>query len=217
MKFDKNRYKVYTWKNGMMLHWVLNPGVVINDLILGQKVSKIILEDKTIDKPRIERTFIPCPHCETIHDARTWSLQNGTILKNWFGLYCKSCGKTIPCMNNGLSLIILAVTFPIWGWFKNSLKAKWLAKQPERYKNIELELSKNPFGKKTWIKTGLGYGAIMFLIMSIGFPYFEDHEITLKSLTVGIVVWTIFGLIFGYTMKSYMSKRGDKVDKNVTE
>ena len=213
MKYDKNKYRIYTWKNWMMIHWAINPGLVISDLILGQKVPKLSLEDKTIDKPRIERTYVPCPHCETMHDARTWSYQNGTAFKNWFGLYCNNCGKIIPTMPNIFSLLILAITFPLWGWFKNSLKAKWLTKQPERYENIELELKVDLFSKKTWIKTGLGWGAIMFLIMSIGFPYLEDTEITLTSLTIGFIVWTIAGLVFGYTMKSYMGKRGDKLDK----
>jgi hypothetical protein len=54
-----------------MLHWILNPGLAINELILGQRVPKVRLEDKTIDKPRIERVLIPCPHCETLHDGRT--------------------------------------------------------------------------------------------------------------------------------------------------
>ena len=47
MEFDKEKYKVYTWKNWMMLHWILNPGLAINELILGQRVPKVSLEDKT--------------------------------------------------------------------------------------------------------------------------------------------------------------------------
>jgi transcription elongation factor Elf1 len=210
MKFDTQQYKVYTWKNWMMLHWILNPGLAINELILGQRVPKISLEDKTIDKPRYERTFVPCPHCETLHDGRTWSTINGTAFKNWFGLYCKNCGNTIPCLTNGLSFIILGATFPIWGLFRKDLKAYWLKKQPQRYKHLDVKHTSNAFDKKSWIKTGLSWGGFMFLTMSVGFPYFNNEEITLKTLTIGLIVWTIGGLLFGYSMKRFMNYKGNK-------
>jgi len=214
MNYDKKRYKIYTWKNWMILHWILNPGLAINDLILGQKIPKVSLEDKTIDKPRIERTFVPCPHCQAMHDGRTWSTQNGTAFKNWFGLYCKECGNIIPCLPNGLSFIILAITFPIWGWFKERMKAKWLEKQPARFDNISVDHIPNPFDKKTWVATGLTWGVLMFLMMSIVFPYFKDQEITLQSVLIGVVIWSIGGLGFGYTMKRYTNKKIKKSDKN---
>ncbi len=202
MNFDKSRYKVYTWKNWMMLHWIINPGLAINELILGQRVPKVSLEDKTIDKPRIERTLIPCPHCNALHDGRTWSTQNGTAFKNWFGLYCMDCGGVIPCLTNALSIIVLVVTYPIWGWFRKGWKAKWLEKQPERYKDIDIEHIPNPFDKKNWIKTALQWGFFMFLFMEILFRYFIDgKEINLESILKGLIIWTISGLTFGYVMK----------------
>lgn len=207
MEYNKEKYKVYTWKNWMMLHWILNPGLAINELILGQKVPKVSLEDKTIDKPRIERTYVPCPHCKTLHDGRIWSNENETAFKNWFGLYCKDCGNTIPCLTNALSFIILAITFPIWGWFRNALKAKWLEKQPQRYENIDIESIANPFDEKNWIKTGLGWGVFMFFAMSIAFPFLSGEEISLYSLWLGLVIWTIGGLGFGYSMKVFLNKR----------
>lgn len=38
----------------MMLHWILNPGLAINELILGQRVPKVSLEDKSVDKPELK-------------------------------------------------------------------------------------------------------------------------------------------------------------------
>ena len=66
---------------------------------------------------------------------------------------------------------------------------------------METENKTNQLGKKTWIIYGLSWGAFMFVIMTIGFPYFEGETITLKSLLIGIVVWTIGGLAFGFIMK----------------
>ena len=212
MEFDNKKWKVYNWKNWMMIHWMINPGLIINELILGQRIPKISLEDKESDKPRIERTYVPCPHCETIHDGRTWSSQNNTGFKNWFGLYCKNCGNIIPCLINIFSLIILAITFPIWGWFKNSLKDKWLKRQPERFAKIDLNELKNPYEGRGWLKQGLSFGFFMYVFMTILFPIILKEEITSEDLLIGIPIWLIGGLGFGYTMKLFMNKK----EKNTT-
>ncbi len=217
MEFNKEKYKIYFWKNWMMLHWILNPGLAINELILGQRIPKISLEDKVIDKPRMDRSLVPCPHCDTLHDVRTWSIQNGTAFKNWFGLYCKNCGNIIPCLTNVFSFLILALTFPFWGWFRKSLKAKWLEKQPKRYEHIEIKHHSNQFDKKGWIKTGLSWGAFMFVIMSIGFPFIDGQEITWKSLLLGLVIWTIGGLAFGYIMKLFINKGTNNNDNTYAD
>ncbi len=205
MNVDRDKYKIYDWKNGMMLHWLLNPGLAINELILGQRIPKSSLEDKTLkNKARYERIRVPCPHCKTLHDGRTWSIQNGTAFKNWFGLYCTSCGNIIPCLTNIFSLLILTLTFPIWGWFRKSLKAKWLERQPKRYENINLEIIRPPFKGRTWIKIGLNWGAFMFVAMSIAYPLIIGETITSYTLLLGLVIWTIAGLLFGYLLKSLL-------------
>lgn len=204
MEFDKEQYKIYDWKNWMVLHWMLNPGLAINELIFGQRVPKISLEDKTINKPRIERTVVPCPHCKAMHDGRTWSTENGTAFKNWFGLYCTNCGGIIPCLMNVFSLIILTLTFPVWGWFRKSLKSSWLTKQPKRFQDINVDDIPNPYDKKAWRATGLSWGGSMFIIMSIIYPYFDGQIITWWTLLLGLVIWTIGGLGFGYMMKLFL-------------
>lgn len=199
----------------MVLHWILNPGLAINELLLGQRIPKIHLEDKTSNKPRVERTIVPCPHCKELHDGRTWSTHNGTAFKNWFGLYCPNCGKVIPCIMNAFSFLILSVTFPIWIWFKKSLKASWLKKQPKRYANVNIELTPNAYDNKNWIKSGLIWGAFMFILMVFVFPYFEAEEISLKRVLSAFVIWTIAGLGFGYTMKLFMNTKGTKTHNDI--
>jgi hypothetical protein len=211
-QFNQKKYKVYTWKNWMMLHWQINPGVAINELISGQRIPKVSLEDKLSDKPRTERGFVPCPHCEKLHNSKTWSKQNGTAFKNYFGLYCPDCGGIIPCLKNIFSILILTLTYPIWGWFKESLKRNWLEKQPQRFENLDLKVKQQTSIKKTWLKIGLKFGGMMFLLMSIGFPLLTGTEITLSSITFGLLIWTIAGLIFGFTMRIVLSQKG----KNAT-
>ncbi|WP_218962615.1 hypothetical protein [Sphingobacterium sp. 1.A.5] len=187
-------------ENWMMLHWLLNPGIMVNELILGQRVPKISLEEKTTDKQWFERSIVPCPHCETLHDGRTWSSVNGTAFKNWFGLYCNTCGNIIPCLTNVFSLIILVITFPIWGWFKNALKNNWLKKQPQRFIDINLETTTSPLQKISWLKIGLIWGAFMFLIFMV-MLYLDGSEIPLIMILLVVVISAIGGLIFGYLMK----------------
>lgn len=190
----------------MILHWLINPGLAFNELVLGQRIPKVSLIDKTSSKPKVERSVIPCPHCNTLHDGRTWSGQNGTATKNWFGLYCPSCMEVIPCVMNVFTLLILTLTYPIWGWFKNRIKENWLDKQPERFQNLTFESNLKSFNKKGWIKLGLIWGAFMFVIMTFVFPFMSNETITPKRSLVGLILWTIGGLIFGYTMKLMMNK-----------
>jgi len=207
MTFDSSKYKIYTWKHWMIFHWMLNPGLAINELILGQRVPKIALEDKTVNKPRAERSIVPCPHCQTMHDGRTWSHHNGTAFKNWFGFYCPACGGIIPCVMNVVTFLILAITFPVWGWFKNSIKASWLKQQPARYQNINIEKVPNIYDNKAWIEVGLGWGGFMFIIMSLIYPFVMGQIMTWYTILIGLVIWSIGGLGFGYTMKLIMGTR----------
>lgn len=207
MHYDPSKYKVYTWKNWMMLHWIINPGLAFNELILGQRVPEISLEDKTIDKPRVERSFVPCPHCGHLHDGRTWSTHNGTAFKNWFGLYCPNCGGIIPCLMNATSALVLLVTAPLWIWFYRTLKSNWLAAQPARYAHLDLEQISNPFDEKSWYKSGLSFGFTMFLLMEFLLPVLEQEPLSWKKVLIGIPVWAFSGLIYGYMMKQFSNFR----------
>lgn len=208
MEINTNKYRIYNWKHWMVVHWMLNPGLVINELVLGQRVPKIMLEDKTSPLPRHERSYVPCPHCETIHDARTWSTQNGTGFKNWFGLYCPACGNVIPCLMNFTTFIVLAITYPLWGWFRKSLKQRWLAKQPERFKNIDVKKVYNPFAKKVWMGAGIAFGVIMYFVNVLFLPFLWDEQITWTKALVGLPIWMGAGLLWGYWMKAFSNKRG---------
>lgn len=55
----------------MVLHRMINPDLAVNELILGQCVPKITLEHKPLNKPRAERSIVPCPYCQTKHNGRT--------------------------------------------------------------------------------------------------------------------------------------------------
>lgn len=208
MNYDKEKYKVWNWKHPVVLHWIINPGLVINDLILGQTLPKIILIEKFGNKPFFERSIIPCPHCNTLHPGIKYSRQNNTILKNWFGYYCNNCNKIIPVHRNLTSLIILVVTYPIWIWFKKPLKIKWLEKQPERFQDLRLQVDNSKNTTRNWLKLGLIFGILMYLWMTFLMPFLFDSQITKEFILASIPVWLVTGLIFGLSMKLWMNKKG---------
>ena len=208
MNYDKTKYKIWTWKSPVILHWIINPGCVIGDLV-GLRQPKVMLIERNSSVSLVERTLIPCPHCKTLHSGLKWSKQNKTAYKNWFGLYCDNCGKIIPCLSNLISYIFLGVTFPIWFWFKDKWKAEWLEKQNVRFsKPLNLALSEPEY---LWWHSGLIWGFLMYVSMVIVLPLIKGENITQKGLLIGIPLWTVGGLLFGYTMKRINGKRKEKV------
>ncbi len=202
MEIDPLKYKVWDKKSPIVIHYMLNPALAINELILGQRIPKITLIDRTSDKPLMERTYVPCMKCETFHDSRTWSAQNKTGLRNWFGLYCPNCGEIIPCIRNWTSALILMITYPLWFWWVGKWKQSWVEKQPARYSNIKLE--KIEHKKINWLLLGLLWGAIMFVVMHLIPPLIDGKGYNQTILLINLPIWAFSGLAFGYTMKWWM-------------
>jgi hypothetical protein len=208
MQYDKTVYKLWDWKSFVVLHWILNPGLVFNELVLGQTIPKVMLIELAGKLPFFKRSFVPCPHCGTLHSGLKWSAQNKTAVWNWFGYYCDNCGGIIPVQRNLTTLLLLGITYPIWVWFKDSLRQRWLENQPERFRNISLEVPKKKNTTWAWIKAGLFFGLFMFVFMGILFPLIEKEPITAKRLLVSFPIWIVAGLGWGYIMKVWMNKRG---------
>ena len=205
MDYDNSKYKIWTWKNPIVLHWIINPGLAFNELILGQRAPKIMLIERDSSKTLYEKTKIPCPHCGTLHPGQKWSTENNAF-KNWFGLYCDNCGKIIPCLMNLTSCLLLGLTFPLWFWFKDKWKKKWLQNQPDRYKNLDLDTVPNPFSGYGWVNMGLSWGFIMYIFMVFVPPFFSEGGLTLQKALIGIPIFAICGLGFGYSMKLFVGK-----------
>ena len=54
-----------------------------------------------------------------------------------------------------------------------------------------------------WIKQGLLWGLIMFIICGIIFNYLMNGEITTRNIIIAIPLWTVAGLAYGYFVKRY--------------
>lgn len=190
--YDKSKYKIWNWKNPMMLHWILNPGCGIVEF-LGMVTPKVMLIERHKTKGLAERTFIPCPHCNTLHHGLTWSTQNALHNKNWFGYYCTNCTKIIPPLRNWLSALLFFIASP----FLKNVKSKWLAAQPKRYENLTFNLPTSTDMKYAWLKSGLGYGVAMFVFITLT-DWISGETIDLNYILLALFTWVIVaGLFFG--------------------
>lgn len=201
MNYDTEKYKVMKLPNLLLVHWILNPGLAINELILGQRVPKITLIDKTSDAPLMERQYIPCPSCGEIHDSRLWS--KGNSFGHWFGLLCPKCGSKIPCLWNLTSIVILVLTFPVWFFIKKYFEKSWHERELAKFNVVAAE---EVTAKKTsWVKMGLSFGVLMFGFMTL--PKLFGNHLSLAQVAFEAVVWLGAGLFFGVVMWFFMGRK----------
>ena len=202
MEFDKEKYKVWKLPHPMLLHWIINPGLAFNELILGQRIPKVTLIDKTSNAPLMERQYIPCPQCNALNDGRLWS--NSNSLGHWFGYVCPECHGRIPCFWNITSLILLAIAFPIWISCKIFGEEKWLEKEKSRL--AEVVASEPLTAKKAnWLKMGITYGVLMFCVMAL--PEVFQSQLTPSAIAVQTAICLGGGLVFGLAMKLFLGSR----------
>jgi uncharacterized protein (TIGR02996 family) len=91
----------YRWdvKNPMVLHWVLNPGLAVNELLLGQRVPKVLLFCRAC-----RTATIRCPVCR-----RHLNSEFVAPFGNWAGIHCPECGSAIPTLRNALAGLVVGL------------------------------------------------------------------------------------------------------------
>ncbi len=218
MQYDKNRFKIWALPHPILLHWVLNPGVMVGELIFGVRAAKVTLIDKKSDKPLLERSYIPCPHCETLNDARLWA--KGRAFGNWFGFVCPSCHEIIPCLWNIFSLGILAITFPLWYFPARFFRRRWLENEKKRLASV----LKHPLiqaGDINWLLRGtFFFGGFMWGIMGVIPQVWEvlnGGEWDWIMMFIALPIWLVTGFMWGLFMRFFMNRKGEKTDKHESE
>ena len=202
MNFDKDKYKVWQLPHPMVLHWILNPGLAINELILGQRLPKVMLVDKTSDAPLMERQYVPCPECNALTDARVWG---GSRSKgHWFGYVCPECNGRIPCLWNLTSLVLLALTFPLWIWFKGSAEKKLLEREKQRLAQIDMD-NLSISSQTSFLKMGITFGVLIFFVELVRDSL--EKDLTLEVVGMNAVVSAFGGLVFGLLMKLFLMRK----------
>jgi hypothetical protein len=104
-------FKTWTLLHPLIIHWMLNPGLAVNELFFGQRIPRTVFLCRNSGswlKP--DSQFIECPKCKRFHSAMIWR-QCG--FGNWLGLVCPDCGASIPSVLNLTSFLILAILSPV--------------------------------------------------------------------------------------------------------
>lgn len=102
---------IWRFPHPLILHWVLNPGLVVNELLLGQRIPRITYACRQCGNSTTLLRYYQCPECGQFHPEAVWSGKNG--FGHWLGLICPDCGGEIPCVINVTSWILLARLSPV--------------------------------------------------------------------------------------------------------
>ena len=54
---------------------------------------------------------------------------------------------------------------------------------------------------KNWVKKGLLWGAIGYVITMVLFPVIDGEDLSVTKLILGIPLWIIVGMALGYLIK----------------
>ena len=206
MQYDKNRFKIYALPHPNVLFLVLNPVLIINELIFGQRAPKVTLIDQKSDKPLMERIYIPCPHCETLNNSRLWEKWNS--FGHWFGFVCPSCHQVIPCLWNVFSLAILAVTLPLWYFPARFFRRRWLQKEKERLAKV-LERPLIQAKSINWVLIGVfGWGVPTWVTVEVVLNVWSGREWDLIIMFIQLPIWMVGGFAWGLFMRFFMNRKG---------
>jgi len=64
---------------------------------------------------------------------------------------------------------------------------------------------KHLFLNKNWIKTGLKFGFLMFLIVGVVFAIIQGTMLSWQYLLINFVIMMLGGLVYGLLMKIYFT------------
>lgn len=195
-------FKRWDHRHWAIIHWLVNPGLLVNELVLGQRLPKLMLICKTCQVPLVDRSYVPCAECGTMNRGRIWSAWAG--FGHWWGYVCPSCGSTIPCLWNIWSRLILAVTSPLWYLPARFIRPHWIEYERRRIGNVSGRFA-GPAREIPWIRNGvLGFGGFMWVLWSAFALY---RRAPLWEILAMLPIWAGAGLFFGLIMKWSMSRR----------
>lgn len=197
---DGIEYKVWKLPHPLLIHWILNPGLVINELILGQRIPKQTLVISG-GLPDPESSLIECKVCESLHPGTLWS--GKAMFGHYNGIFCPTCEAKIPQLLNIFSIIILAITVPLWKpvqmIYGERVKQRSLAKLRDAKNAAAIEgVIRNSF-----VKMGMNFGLLMGVFYIVIFSM--ENGPSLGTIVKGVVAGAAAGVLFGIGMKLFAS------------
>jgi hypothetical protein len=132
-------FGTWAFPHPLILHWVLNPGLIVNELILGQRIPKITYYCKQCGSDTTYVRYYQCPSCDHFHEEAIWTGANG--FGHWLGMICPDCGTEIPCLLNIASWIVLARLSPINWTLRRLVGNRYLQWEQRRAQRSRAELN----------------------------------------------------------------------------
>lgn len=192
--------------NPLLLHWVINPGLAVNELLLGQRVPKLSLECQDCKLPLLERSLVPCPNCGVVHDGRIWA--GHSAFGNWLGLVCPSCTQRIPALWGLASLALLALTSPVWYLpYRFYFRDRRVQGPSTQIPPTRTASARNS------VKMALMFGLLMYAGFSVVptlLDYREAGVLSTRKLLSGLFVCGLGSVFFGGFMHWYLNRRTRK-------
>ena len=202
------RYEVIELPRGGKLHWILNPGLAFNELILGQRIPARDLVDQLSDAALFERVYLECKSCGALHKALLW---RNASMGNWFGLVCPACEAKIPTLLNIFSLALLIPTAPLWFPLKLVFENQLHRKQLARIRNTpSLPPQIREMSLRTALVTGGVWATLMYLFFMLVMPTLARTDMTTQTPTtyfLAALLCTVGGLLFGLYLRWVLNRR----------
>lgn len=194
--------------NPLLIHWILNPAMAVNELALGQRLPRTTYICITCDRPLYQRQFVKCRDCGEFHDGMLWGNRNG--FGHWFGLVCPSCGGTIASLMNVWSVALAVLLAPLWLPIWRLTRESYVARERRRgaaslaalASMTDAQRARPPIaGWAAAIRMTLLFAAMLWAIV-VGTVWFQNPAMpsfALVLLVLGAVPLSILGgiLIYG--------------------
>jgi len=201
---DRSQYNVWALPHPLIISYVVAPPLAFNELILGQRMPKVLLIEKKSERPLVQRQWVPCPDCGAMNDGRLWA--KGNALGHWFGYVCPVCAGRIPCHWNIFSILILAISFPIWMPIRRLVEEKWLRYELSRVRRAQ----EGPLVEAklvTCLLVGTFFwGGFMWVMMSL--LWLLIGQLSWRFVLLQLPVWLTAGFLWGLAMYLLMNRRG---------
>lgn len=213
--YDTAKYDVWALPRPILLPWVLNPGAAFNEIILGQRLPRIMLIERHSPRPFAERSFVPCPSCGTIHPGRLWS--GRSAFGHWLGYVCPTCGEFIPSLWNVFSLVLVVALTPLWIGPLLIFRERWRQYELRRVRRA-LESLPVRAKKIAWVRTGvLSCGGMMWLLCGVVpqlWAVARGRAPDWLDAAVQLPIWLLAGYGWGVWMRRWMNKPGTPVSQD---
>ena len=194
------------WPHPLILAWVLNPALALNELVLGQCQPKEVHTCETCPGPKAARAYVGCVSCGAWHPSSLWSKR--LAFGHWAGYICRECGGVIPRLWNVWSFAVLIVLAPLWWYPVSRYRDVWLRSQWLRIKgaaplDVGKELREIPWlriGVLYWgVPVGLSHALLMAWFFH-GPSYWASVGWFLRFMPLWLVGGGAFAALFRWAM-----------------